>query len=401
MTANLQQLAEGLADRLERSVAIDNKHVQLLAHSPHRGEVDPARAESILRRAVPQEIVKHVYDCKDEATGLYKVTPRQDLGLVDSRIGYPIIYQGTLFGFLWLLSVEGPVSEEHDDQARRAATEAALLMHREYLQVGLDRGRERELLELLVSDSEDQRQSAAVEIGKENLFVPRNFAVIVAEIEHKGPELTQEDQLALASGLAAVRSKCPSRHVLTLEQRDHVLLILADSGKTDARANLLSVGESLREAVLNKSDAKQCWIGIGRSRNDLAAAWRSYHEALRAARTSRRVKILEPVTAVERLGVYELLAQVPEETLSSMLHPGLRTLMEQRPRTDSLIHTLEVFLDNAGNVKATAEQLFAHRTSLYYRLHRIQELTGLDLSDGDDRLVAHLGLKILRLSTAQ
>jgi DNA-binding PucR family transcriptional regulator len=81
-----------------------------------------------------------------------------------------------------------------------------------------------------------------------------------------------------------------------------------------------------------------------------------------------------------------------------MIHPGLRSLIEKGSRGDSLVQTLEVFLDSAGDVRAASEQLFAHRTSLYYRLRRIQELTGLDLSNGDDRLIAHLGLRIARLT---
>ena len=46
---------------------------------------------------------------------------------------------------------------------------------------------------------------------------------------------------------------------------------------------------------------------------------------------------------------------------------------------------------------STAEALFLHRASLYYRLQRIEELTGASLKSGSDRLVLHLGLKLARL----
>ena len=36
-----------------------------------------------------------------------------------------------------------------------------------------------------------------------------------------------------------------------------------------------------------------------------------------------------------------------------------------------------------------------HRTTLYYRLRRIAELSGLDLDDGRTRLTLHLGLTLL------
>ena len=60
--------------------------------------------------------------------------------------------------------------------------------------------------------------------------------------------------------------------------------------------------------------------------------------------------------------------------------------------------TLETFLDNAGDVQRTASELFVHRTTLYYRLQRIEELTGADLADGNARLALHLGLKLARLN---
>ena len=39
-----------------------------------------------------------------------------------------------------------------------------------------------------------------------------------------------------------------------------------------------------------------------------------------------------------------------------------------------------------------------HRQTLYYRLARIAELTGLDLADGDARLLLHASLRSARLS---
>ena len=54
--------------------------------------------------------------------------------------------------------------------------------------------------------------------------------------------------------------------------------------------------------------------------------------------------------------------------------------------------------DAAGSVVRTAEALRIHRQTLYYRLGRISALTGLDLADGDDRLLLHTALRAARLS---
>jgi sugar diacid utilization regulator len=65
-----------------------------------------------------------------------------------------------------------------------------------------------------------------------------------------------------------------------------------------------------------------------------------------------------------------------------------------------LIRTAEVWLDCAGSPQRAATQLCIHRQTLYYRLGRVQELTGLDLADGGDRLLLHLGVRTARLTSA-
>jgi DNA-binding PucR family transcriptional regulator len=63
-----------------------------------------------------------------------------------------------------------------------------------------------------------------------------------------------------------------------------------------------------------------------------------------------------------------------------------------------LIRTLETYLDLACDIKATSDALALHRTSLYYRLQKIERLAGVDLHRGEDRLLLHLGLRLARLS---
>ena len=47
---------------------------------------------------------------------------------------------------------------------------------------------------------------------------------------------------------------------------------------------------------------------------------------------------------------------------------------------------------------AAANALSMHRATLYRRLERVEEITGMDLQNGDDRLLAHLGLRLHRLN---
>ncbi|MYZ11603.1 PucR family transcriptional regulator, partial [Streptomyces sp. SID2999] len=67
------------------------------------------------------------------------------------------------------------------------------------------------------------------------------------------------------------------------------------------------------------------------------------------------------------------------------------------PAHQELARTAEVYLDCAGQAGRAAAELGIHRQTLYYRLGRVERLTGLDLDDGEDRLLLHMALKRARL----
>ena len=62
-----------------------------------------------------------------------------------------------------------------------------------------------------------------------------------------------------------------------------------------------------------------------------------------------------------------------------------------------LVATVEAYLDNDGNVAATAKQLFTHRHTIRYRLERVRELCGHDVSATEGREKLGLGLKAMRV----
>jgi sugar diacid utilization regulator len=134
-------------------------------------------------------------------------------------------------------------------------------------------------------------------------------------------------------------------------------------------------------------------VGIG-STQPLAAAPRSYRQARDAVAVAQRGPSFGRVAAWDELGVYRTLARFPDDLDDDALHPGLVELLRDH---DQLVETLEAYLDRAGDAKATADALNLHRATLYYRLQRIEEITGARLKVGEDRLALHLGLRLARL----
>jgi PucR C-terminal helix-turn-helix domain len=124
-----------------------------------------------------------------------------------------------------------------------------------------------------------------------------------------------------------------------------------------------------------------------RGQGDLAAAWR---EAVGAARAARARPALGPVARWDAIGPYRMLTRLRAEP-----DPAVRPLLAADHA--DLARTAEAFLDHAGQAGRTAGALGIHRQTLYYRLSRIEQLTGLDLDDGEDRLLLHMALKTARL----
>lgn len=401
MQSDLQRLVESLGARLHRSVALDDSKMNLLAYSPHDNEVDPARTASILKRSMPREVVDFVYGRgAGTARDLFAVPARPDLGMDIARVAMPVYHHESLLGFIWLLASDGPVTDEHREAISEAARAAAMIMHREYLLGTLSRDRAVELSRDLLADQIAVRRRAADQLIAENLFASDPALAMVVLLQRDGP-LTDEDRLALDAGTAFGRKQRDQRRALTVERPDHAVLILTP-GADDPRT-LSALGLAVRNQVLTETaDGATCRVGIGSAVRALTDVMESYSEAMRAAQIAMNVGVLGDVVQYSELGVYGLLAELPAGRLADLMHPKVRELAcSGRSGDVPLVQTIEAFLDNAGDVKQTSDQLLIHRTSLYYRLKRIEELTGLNLSVGEDRLLLHLSLKIARLIHAR
>ena len=106
-----------------------------------------------------------------------------------------------------------------------------------------------------------------------------------------------------------------------------------------------------------------------------------------AARVAGSIERFSPVAHWGELGPWRLVGELPGPD------PAVAPLMADAVLT----RTAETFLDCAGSASRAAAALQVHRQTLYYRLARVAELTGLDLADGETRLLLHASLKAARL----
>jgi hypothetical protein len=142
-------------------------------------------------------------------------------------------------------------------------------------------------------------------------------------------------------------------------------------------------------------------VTLARSRwvADPADLYRCGREALLAANVAEADGL--DVLAFEDTGAYRLLLPAMSEDpgeLQTFYDETVAPLSayDDQYETD-LVRTIEAYLENDGNVTPTADQLFTHRHTIRYRLERVKELCGHDITSTEGREKLGLGLKAMRV----
>lgn len=174
-------------------------------------------------------------------------------------------------------------------------------------------------------------------------------------------------------------------------QGDSIALIVADRPVDDIErfgqrlAIQLSLGLSGRLVVAGASST--CVAA-----RSLPTAYREAQIAIDVARQFGR----SGAVVYDRAGVVGLLLSLRHEVgMRRFLELNLgKLLAEEAKQRDLLLKTLRVFFDSNCSHEAASQHLGVHRKTIAHRLVRISELTGLDLTTHDDRLVADLSLYV-------
>jgi len=135
---------------------------------------------------------------------------------------------------------------------------------------------------------------------------------------------------------------------------------------------------------------------VSRTVTSVAGLPAAYDEALTAVHVGRRVSGESALTHFDQLGIYRLLALIPDGTdLTRFVQESLGDLAgDSSPENADLRHTLSVLLDTNLNVAETARQLFFHYNTLRYRIAKLERMLGPFTTDPQLRLTLALALRI-------
>jgi sugar diacid utilization regulator len=244
------------------------------------------------------------------------------------------------------------------------------------------------------------RDDIVTRAGELGVDVTGGSAVVVARAHHYAPADEDWRARVLAAAERAARSSAPGSLAAVVDaltdDAGHVVVLLPAVADEEVRRVAAAISRELRSSLHGFTFA----VGHSRVASDPVDLYRAGNEALLAANVAQAGPD-DSVLAFEETGAYRLLLPAMSEDPAELQRFFAETVeplvtYDEQYETD-LVQTLETFLDADANVAGTASRLFTHRHTIRYRLERVRDLTGLDVSSTDGREKLGLGLKAMRV----
>jgi purine catabolism regulator len=243
---SLDDIVESLANLLNRSVTIEDPSLRVLAHASP-GPIDELRRRSISEGRTPPEFVAYL-----EEQGIFerlKDDPRPqrvpsipELGMTLERTIAPIVVGPNLYGYVWIIATEGPLTELDFLAIEQAATVAALAFTRQQAIFEAEQRVKSGLLDDLL-DLDTHQDLHALRQTLQKLGLQRGYQVLVLG------EFSQNPMGAYTFASLVERELASADLQATVVQRLNRLIILLAT--PDSRTGL-AISNRILSALYNK-----------------------------------------------------------------------------------------------------------------------------------------------------
>lgn len=397
---DLFALANAVATMVGGPTTIEDLHSTVLAYSSLDEPLDEARRDTILGRRIPDEwmtrltadgVFRKLYSGRDPVVIDY----RESMPDFAVRLAIGVRAGDEVLGSIWVADPKGQgFGPEAEAAIREASDLAALHLLRTRAVADLDRRRRSELLRAALDGrAAPEALAAAIDLAPGLPLTVVAFELLDVGDDHAAIALSADRAVNLfAMHCEAYRRQSAAVaigrivHVLLPEpsepDRSRLVKFVADLVERTASAMRIGIRAAIGSTV----------SGI----DDLTTSAREANRVLRAMRDERRSE--GAVATVDDVRSRVLLLELQDlATRQPELREGKVALLGQhdRDKQTEYVATLRAYLDSFGDVTTAAASLNVHANTFRYRLRRLIEISGLDLGDPVERLVAHLQLTLV------
>jgi hypothetical protein len=389
--ADLFALANAIAVATGGATTIEDLQLRVVAYSNLDQPIDDVRRDSILGRSVPTYVMQ-----RDDMVEMYRRLwvdtdivrlPAEDDGRVRPRLGAVVRADGEAIGTIWVVQGDRPFDTEAETALADSTRRAALLLLQHQEAGDIERRRRADAVRAAL----DTGAPLPVELGDDERIRVVAFCTAVTGPVDAAARVVRRQRLV---DLVAMQLELLDERSAAIDTGDVVLALVPEASALGPRRQReMVVGIVQRASHALKADVIAGIGGVATEPDALATArWEAEQTAAVLAegspvgRSSQVASIDDVRSAVVMRRVRQLLAG------DERCHTPHLDLLNQHDALHNSDHlaTLGAYLDAFGDVAGAARLLDIHPNTLRYRLKRIVELLGVDLTDPVTRFTIEL-----------
>jgi purine catabolism regulator len=383
----IEGIARALLEISGRGVLIQDKRLNILAEFP---AVDLQSIwDDITERLSSIESLPSSLQDRNQA-GQQSLTISQNIPGGIARIVTPISVGEVARGYLSLIGMEGELDSFDRVIAEEGALVCAMEMARSKAVRETEKRLQGDLLTALLQEDLSPRD-AGLWVQTMGLDQTQEHVALQFAWDSDSPPSRRRLETIVNGEVMRVGAK-----VIINPTGSNVICFCQVPPDEPRPATALDLGKSILERAMVEYPEARARCGIGTPASDLNKWQISFRESGQALEMAFRLSESKPLYFPD-LSIYRLLLLIePHPELEVFKEEILGALLSYEGG-DTLVTTLEAYFANNANLSKTAEALYIHRNTLTYRMDRISEITGLDLTNPDTSLSVQIALRIHRM----
>lgn len=369
-------------------------------------------SDSISDKNLPEKIIyryvggKNVaYNLKSEE--LYKLTTDNINGKQIDRVTIPIVIEKIEYGFIFIWLDNKPLTPLDNMIIESYVHIAALEFVKQLSIYNMESNYKLEFIDGLLSKDYERQKSALEKSKTFNFNKDLKYSVIIILLKdlHIGDmqrnnniNLIQDSLNNLLFILNRKTKQCKG-HVLYVDKNDRVFILYgntSDKTEEEIKKEVIVFCKDIECEAQSRLGKSKLLLGIGRTAECTKELWKSYDQA-KLIIESLHSNSLGSVIHYDDLGLYRILSfEGLQNELREFCIDTIKPLIDyDKENNAELTKTLRYYFICHGNMKKIAEKMYMHYNTIIYRLQKIEEITGLNLEDSDNRLNLEVALKAI------
>lgn len=225
-----------------------------------------------------------------------------------------------------------------------------------------------------------ERDSISIELMRQGFSQHSNYCVMnIGLIKDKEKISDSKSLESLRESIERNVNKITSNFVIFRYLDNYI--VVTEGVVTSEVENFVTVMSEKHIA-----DESNIYVAVSSNRGNLMSVPQNFELSEKVYKLC--LNLNEPVLYYDKLGIYKILLSVPDKKLMKDYEKNVLGVLREYDESNGSDYCefIKIFIENNANIQQVAKSMFVHRNTIHYKINRIKEATGLDLTQIDDLL---------------